>query len=138
MRTPLLAWPRMRRIVGALWAYGLLTIAIAVARVGPDKLDAAADFHIAAGTLESALLEFSQQAALQVIIVAPVAHIQVVAISGRRVPRQVLNALLHNTGLVYRVVGDTVTVRKAEQAPHPGVFRSQAHPSQSAGPTDKQ
>jgi len=79
---------------------------------GAIKLEQQAAFHIQSGSLESALLQFSRQAAIQVIISVPVAKISVTAIDGRRSARSALSALLSGTGLSYTIVGSTITIRQ--------------------------
>ena len=78
---------------------------------GLGKLEQEAAFHIPSGSLESALLQFSRQAEIQVIISVPVAEISVAAVDGRLSARVVLATLLNGTGLAYTVVGNTITVR---------------------------
>ena len=75
-----------------------------------DRLEHETAFHIEPGSLESALLQFSRQSGIQVVVSARVANISVTAIEGRRNAREVLGALLNATGLTFAIVGDTVTV----------------------------
>lgn len=77
------------------------------------KLEREASFHIPSGSLESALIQFSRQAGIQVVISARVAEISVAAIEGHLSARAVLATLLNGTGLAYRLVGNTVTIRPA-------------------------
>src|SRR5258707_961940 len=58
------------------------------------RLNRQASFHISAGSLESALIEFSRQAEIQVVVSASVSNISVAAIEDRRNPCEVLIALL--------------------------------------------
>jgi hypothetical protein len=103
----------MRRRVSRTFSF--ITVVILLARIVPAanqivKFDQDATFHIAAGSLESALIEFSRQAALQVVVGAPVANISVEGVEGRRHPREVLISLLNDTGLTFTVIGDTITI----------------------------
>jgi hypothetical protein len=75
-----------------------------------ETLEREASFHIESGSLESALLQFSRQTGIQVVLTTRVADISVTAIEGRRNAREVLTLLLNTTGLKYSVVGETVTV----------------------------
>lgn len=107
---------RSRRRVG----YTIICVVAAVGLAGSPSLGAIdhylakfereVAFDIAAGSLESALIAFSRQSQLQVVISAPVAQIAVPAVEGRRNPREVLMILLRDTGLTFSVVGETVTV----------------------------
>ena len=83
-----------------------------------DKLEREASFHIEPGSLESALLQFSRQAGIQVVLGAKVADFSVAAIDGRRNAREVLTAILSETGLKFSVVGKTVTVHAADTKSH--------------------
>lgn len=76
----------------------------------PDELERDVSFHIDSGPLESALLQFSRQAGVQVVVGAKVGTFSVAAVDGRRNAREVLTALLSETGLKFAVVGKTVTV----------------------------
>ena len=75
-----------------------------------DNLEREASFHIESGPLESALLQFSRQAGIQVVVGAKVGAFFVAAVDGRRNAREVLTVLLRETGLKFAVVGKTVTV----------------------------
>jgi hypothetical protein len=68
------------------------------------------DFHISAGSLEAALLEWSCQTRIQVVITPAAARISVAAVEGRRNAHDVLVALLSNTGLTFSIVADTVSI----------------------------
>jgi hypothetical protein len=67
-------------------------------------------FHIAAGSLDSALLQFSRQTDTQVILSPRAPNVMVHGIQGRYTACEALDALLGSTGLVYTIVGNTVTV----------------------------
>jgi hypothetical protein len=70
-------------------------------------------FHITAGSLASALLQFSRQTQIQVVTNAPVSEIAVNGVHGRLTAREALAALLEATGLVYTIVGNTVAIHAA-------------------------
>jgi hypothetical protein len=67
-------------------------------------------FRIPAGSLESALLQFSRDTGIQVIVSARVANVRVGGVEGRLSAKEALDVLLETTGLVYTVVGKTITV----------------------------
>ena len=83
------------------------------------RLEQHSSFHIPAGSLESALLQFSREAEIQVIVSAPVADVSVAAVEGRLTAREALTALLGTTGLVYSVVGNTVTIHAQRSGSEP-------------------
>ena len=96
------------------------------------KLDQPSTFHIAAGSLESALIQFSRQTHIQVVVSAPAANIPVTAVHGRHNAREVLDTLLNATGFTYVVLGETVTIRALNSpAQPPPAKRDRA--SESAG-----
>jgi hypothetical protein len=78
------------------------------------KLEQETSFHIPAGSLESALIQFSRQTEIQIVVSGPVAKISVAAVEGRRNAREVLTTLLTSTGLTYTVVGETITVHGSD------------------------
>jgi hypothetical protein len=84
---------------------------VALASEHVPKLQQESLFHIEKGPLESALIQFSRQAEMQIIL-APEssANITVSAVYGRLAAADALTALLKGTGLVYRAVGNTVMV----------------------------
>ena len=82
-----------------------------------DRLEQPTAIHIAAGSLESALLQFGRETELQVIVSTPVSGISVPALDGRLTAREALTTLLEATGLVYTVVGNTVTIHRLEVRP---------------------
>lgn len=73
----------------------------------------AVDFHIKPQALSSALLQFSDQAHIQVVSQAPqVAKVHTSGVSGRMQPSRALTRLLSGTGLSFAEVGrDTVAIR---------------------------
>jgi hypothetical protein len=75
-----------------------------------ETLEREASFHIESGSLESALIQFSRQSGIQVVLSTRVTGILVPAIDGRRNAREVLVTLLDTTGLTFDIVGETVTV----------------------------
>jgi hypothetical protein len=114
--------PTIRWRVGFIICYIAAAIlvgssALAAAEQMP-KLEQETSFHIEAGSLESALIQFSRQTEIQVVVSSPVAKISVCAVEGRRNAREVLTALLTATGLTYTVVGETVTIHAADPTSH--------------------
>jgi hypothetical protein len=80
-----------------------------------SKLDQEASFHIEKGPLESALIQFSRQADVQVLLAPDSApNVTASAVKGRLAAGAALTALLKGTGLIYNVVGNTVTVQLSE------------------------
>lgn len=82
-------------------------------------------FRIEPGPVESALIQFSRQAEMQVVLAPDTAvDITVSAVHGRFAAGAALTALLKGTGLVYTTVGNTVTVKSSSAPePHPMTFR---------------
>lgn len=80
--------------------------------VAAADLDTPIDFHIEAQPLESALLELSKEASVQLVLDSSVvAAKNSAAISGKMPIREALDRLLRDTELTYRWSGDrTVTV----------------------------
>ncbi len=95
----------------ALPAIGSAQVASGIGE-GLARLEQEAPFHISSGSLESALLQFSRQAEIQVIISVQVSEISVAAVDGRSSARAVLSTLLSGTGLAYTLVGNTITIRR--------------------------
>jgi hypothetical protein len=93
------------------------------------KLDEQITFHIKPQTLETALLQFSRQADLQLAFASDLslsapAH----GIDGKLAVSDALTLLLDGSGLSYTVVGsNTVTVIKA--APTSRVYRDYINPA---------
>lgn len=84
------------------------------AALAAADLDKQVTFHIAPQPLESALLEFSRQADIQVAIAsAAVGNHHVAGIHGRLPVGHALFTLLNGSGLSYAVTGNTVTVTRA-------------------------
>jgi hypothetical protein len=65
------------------------------------------EFHIDPQRLSTALLEFSHQANVQIVVGPEVGDRNCTGLSGRHSIGQGLAALLNGTTLVYRVVNDT-------------------------------
>jgi Secretin and TonB N terminus short domain len=84
---------------------------LAPAPIPVARLEQEISFHIRTGSLESALIEFSRQTELQVVVAAPVTRVTVPELNGRFAAGKALLRLLQGTGLVYTVVGNTVTVQ---------------------------
>ena len=82
-----------------------------------EKLERAVDFHIAAGSLETALIQFSRETQSQLVVSVSVADISVAAVEGHRIPREVLLALLCDTGLTFKIIGATVAVYSPTSVP---------------------
>jgi ectoine hydroxylase-related dioxygenase (phytanoyl-CoA dioxygenase family) len=87
-------------------------LALPLTAPGMD-LDKKVAFHIPAQDLSAALIEFSKQARLQVIVSDDLTGQTTQGVSGQRVIKQALNQLLEPAGLRYRVSGETsITVSK--------------------------
>jgi hypothetical protein len=100
-----------------------------------EKLEREATFHIESGSLESALIQFSRQSGIQVVLSTRVTDISVLAIDGRRNVREVLKTLLSTTGLTFDIVGETVTVYAVATKVHPTVASPIDDPSKNAPET---
>jgi hypothetical protein len=103
--------------LGAAYAASIVLLitnpTIAGAPENPTPFEQTSAFHIGAGSLASALLQFSRQTQIQVITNAPVSEITVAGVQGRLTAREALAALLGATGLVYTIVGNTVAIHAA-------------------------
>jgi hypothetical protein len=102
----------VRRIRWSLLALGLLACTTLAGEPSPSKLEQEISFDIDKVRLESALIQFSRQAEMQVLL-APdaVANVMASAVKGRLPAGAALTELLKGTGLVYTTVGNTVMVR---------------------------
>ncbi len=89
---------------------------------GASPAEAAQDFAIPAGSLEAALLAFSQAVDLQLLYPADLtAGLQSPGVEGRYDPEQALQLLIAGTGLTYRfTAANTVTLTPADAAPADG------------------
>ena len=74
------------------------------------QLEQPSVFRIPAGSLESALLQFSRDTGIQVIVSARVADVTVNGVDGRFTAKEALTVLLKTTDLAYTVVGKTITI----------------------------
>jgi outer membrane receptor protein involved in Fe transport len=97
----------------------ILITTIAGAAVAPAlaaaDLDKTVDFHIPAQPLDSALLEFSRQARVQVAVNSrSVGKISAPTVDGPLAVSAALSELLRHSGLEYATVGNTVTVSPAQ------------------------
>lgn len=102
-----------RRRAGLAALIGMLLQSAAALSMDLDKKVA---FDIPAQDLSAALIQFSQQTRLQVIISEDLTGQTTRGISGSLPIKQALSRLLLPAGLDYRVAGDTsITVRKAQQ-----------------------
>src|SRR5579864_6048125 len=74
-------------------------------------LDRTVSFSIAAQPLESALVEFSHQAQIQVVIAPNAVNMtQIPALTGKVPARVALDVLLRNSGLKYAAIGKSISV----------------------------
>jgi hypothetical protein len=130
--------PKKTQSVPAICVAGLLMLAgLPAAQAAPEdlaRLEQLSSFHIPGGSLESALLQFSRETQIQVIVSAPVADVSVGAVEGRLTARQALTALLGATGLVYSVVGNTVTIHAQKRTSEPEAASSSQRLEASATP----
>ncbi|MBL8270062.1 STN domain-containing protein [Steroidobacter sp.] len=95
---------------------GVLLAAVAGAdRPGDSRLHQVVQFSIERGPLEHALIQFSRQAEVQVVLASNLAGDLVASeVRGSFSASSALTKLLKGTGLVYATVGNTVTVRLPE------------------------
>jgi iron complex outermembrane recepter protein len=98
-------------LVGALFAC-LIQTAFA-----EDRFSRQVNFDIAAQSVEAALLEFSKQADVQVMVgTLSLAGQKTEGVKGRLSVTAALEQLLRNTGLEYQAQGNTITVRAIRNA----------------------
>jgi iron complex outermembrane recepter protein len=103
------------RQVRVVWALASL-LALSRVAMGMD-LDKKVAFNIPAQDLSAALIEFSKQAHLQVIVSEDLTGQTTKGVSGQKAIKQALNQLLSPAGLGYRVASETsITVSKAAAA----------------------
>jgi len=101
-------------------ALGALSAVALAAEPNIPKLEREVVFHIEKGSLEFALIQFSRQAEIQVVLApASATNLTTSAISGRLTAGAALRALLKGTGLSYTTVGDTVMVESSENKESP-------------------
>ena len=99
--------PIHKRILFAIAFVGLL----GAFQLAQAELDNTVEFNIVAQPLGSALLQFSEQADVQLVVAAKnLEGIVTNGIKGMAKVGYALESLLANTGLEYRTIGDTVTV----------------------------
>jgi hypothetical protein len=97
--------PGIRQLLIAVF---VATIAWHATARADDILDHSVSFHIAASSLPSALIEFSNQSGLQVAAAdAEVSHLNSSGVNGTFPSRVALDMLLHGTGLRFSRVGAT-------------------------------
>jgi hypothetical protein len=112
----------IQRLRTACAASILLLVTLPTVSADPEHLapfEQRSALHITAGSLASALLQFSRQTQIQVITNAPVSEIAVDGVQGRLTAREALAALLEATGLVYTIVGNTVAIHAAAMTSEP-------------------
>lgn len=100
-------------------------------------LDETINFHISSQPLDTALLEFSRQAHIQLAINAgSLRQIMAPTINGQKVAGAALTELLVDSGLGYGTVGHTVTVapKTAEESAAEPASTNHSERSTSAGP----
>lgn len=134
-RTSLLARACLQALHMGPWNAASVAIALlgsSVALAG-DRVGREADFDIPSQSLESALLEFSRQADVQVMVESTaLAGLTSARLKGRLVIGRALDALLQNTGLSYDAIGSTVTVRPIVASTTVPVLRLAAVPAGAA------
>ena len=88
-----------------------------------QKLEQEVLFHIEQGPLESALIQFSRQAELQILLaIDSMLNMTASCLYGRRMIGDALTELLKSTTLAYTAIGNTVTVQVAVKASNPENF----------------
>ena len=91
-------------------ALAMLLLAAGVVQA-QERLDEVVEFDIAPQSLDAALLQFSDQADLQVLVAAAsLDGLDTGGFSGTAPAREALRSLLTGTGLTWRAAGDTITV----------------------------
>ena len=82
-----------------------------------DSLDEPINFEIDAQTLDTALIEFSEQADVQLVVRGElVVDLESDGLRGEFTPRTALAALLDNTGLTYTAIGEDSVAVATDQA----------------------
>ena len=83
-----------------------------------DVLDKNVQFDIRSAPLGNALVQFATQSGVQVAVAdSDVVRLQSEGLHGEYSVQQALNMLLHNTGLTYTPVGETVAIRATPSTP---------------------
>lgn len=109
----------MLRVYYKHWAMLLLWVLGAILSVAhADEFDREVSFDIAPESLATALLDFAEQAKIQVVTSgAQLQQLQTNGLKGRYSARTALKALLSGTGLTFREVGSgTVSIERPEQS----------------------
>lgn len=95
-----------------------------------DELDQIREFHIGAQALDAALIEFSEQAGVQLMVpTALVAGLQSSGVTGEYAANNALTLLLAGNDLTFQAIGeDTVAVSKTNEGKAPGKRRPTSGP----------
>ena len=125
----------------------LVLVIFAVATMAKaEGLDEPAEFDIPAQGLDSALLAFSEQGKIQVVVSTDaVSGRETDGVEGEHTPREALEHLLANAGLTYSTVGlETVAVSAAEeessgkaQAASSAILMAQASTNDKTDPAEE-
>ncbi len=90
-----------------------VALALPLAALGMD-LERKINFNIPAQDLSAALLQFSQQARIQIIVSGDIRGEETKGVTGQRAIKQALSEILGPAGLLYRVASDdSITVARA-------------------------
>jgi iron complex outermembrane receptor protein len=90
---------RMATVIALCGLFSMTAVAMDLAQM--------IDFKIAPQRLATALLDFSHQANVQIVVASEVADRRSAGLNGRYSIAQGLTALLQGSALVYRVINDT-------------------------------
>ena len=124
----------------------ILVVFAATTVVEAEGLDEPAEFDIPAQGLDSALLAFSEQGKIQVVVSTDaVSGRETDGVEGEHTPREALEHLLANAGLTYSTVGlETVAVSAAEdespgkaQAASSAILMAQASTNDKTDPAEE-
>ena len=98
--------------------------------VHADGFDQVRDFNIEEQALDTALIEFSEQAGVQLMVPTElVAGLRSPSIAGKYAPDNALAALLDGSELTFQTIGDdTVTLSKVDERTAPGKHRPTPSP----------
>ncbi len=101
------------------WVLGALALFAGVAQADAGRLDQEASFEIPAQPLSTALVQFSKQAALQVVTASvELGEQETAGVLGKKTLREALETLLSRSGLQYSLVGaNTVAIGIAGKKP---------------------
>ena len=107
---------------GYSWPFVLVILALAIRPVGAQELTGMARFDIPSQALQTALLQYSEQAGVQVVVANElVKNLKAPAVRGEYSRPRALSMLLEGSGLAYRVTADrTVAIsleKTSESAP---------------------